>query len=266
MTANPLPNPGFAQSSVTFGLLPEYSFSFANCQPNNAVMNTAKNAHVNRARVGRLRKGRSKNHPQKILATVATTPEVNEPRVLARTEKYLVKYMPRYVPFQLKPVRMGMRRYICFFFNKFHSLRNSASTALFCVGSGIFLPSRRMIFSGDEMSNASGKPRHWRPINTRYVVYETLPRLPLFTFKDNWIDAPISWPSSRSPSQIPAVTFGQPSDFDGHVSNLLNFPRSFTSPYPSAMAPSEAQSADAAMPQVAPPKRTNHSTPYRLLT
>src|SRR5689334_12793736 len=32
------------------------------------------------------------------------------------------------------------------------------------------------------------------------------------------------------------------------------------------MAPSDAHRAEAAIPQVAPPKRTNHSVPYRLLT
>jgi len=56
------------------------------------------------------------------------------------------------------------------------------------------------------------------------------------------------------------------SDLSLGRSDLLNFPLSFTCGYPTAIAPSEAQSADAAIPQVTPPNRTNHSVPYLLFT
>lgn len=78
-----------------------YFFSLANCQANNEIIMVANIAQVIFAALGRLKTLQSRNQPQKKSAIVAAIPEVKAPSVRARTEKYLVKYMFRYVPFQL---------------------------------------------------------------------------------------------------------------------------------------------------------------------
>lgn len=119
--------------------MPSYSFSFEVCHPSKASIVIAKQPQVILASVGRGRLLRSKNHPHQILAAVAAIPDVNDARVLARTEKlrgpyvslpavvqatsyelydlmhglathYLVKYMPRYTLFHWNPIKMGIRR------------------------------------------------------------------------------------------------------------------------------------------------------------
>lgn len=52
-------------------------------------MTTTKKNQVILASVGRLNRFQSKKQPQKMLALLATRPEVSEARVLARTEKLL---------------------------------------------------------------------------------------------------------------------------------------------------------------------------------
>lgn len=90
-TANPRPNPGESQSRVTFVGEWSYRYWLDTAQPNRLKMTTVKMAHVSLAMVARRTNLRSRNHPQKRSATVATSADSSEPRVRARTEKYLVR-------------------------------------------------------------------------------------------------------------------------------------------------------------------------------
>lgn len=113
--------------------------------------------------------------------------------------------MPRYVPFQVPVIRIGISRKMRFVLSSRQSLPSSRRKFFPLAGLPTLEPSARMIFSGEERSKASGRPRHCRAIRTRYVAYPTLPVCLLLMFSESWIEAPMIWPSSRRASQMPAV-------------------------------------------------------------
>ena len=84
-------------------------------------------------------------------------------------------------------------------------LKSPSPASSLLVGSSTLVPSGRMTFDGGDIKNDRGRPRHCRLIRTRYVVYPTLPDSLLFAFIASWMEDPISWPSSRIPSQMPAI-------------------------------------------------------------
>lgn len=134
----------------------------------------------------------SNNQPHRTVAVVPQSVETNPARALPLTEKYVVKYIPWYVPLQRTVVKIGSKRRMCLFFNAFQILRRppSSETSFSELNVGCF-PSFRMSPWGGEMVNARGSPAHESPIITRYVFGLILPCLESPTFNANWTELPI---------------------------------------------------------------------------